>query len=82
MGTGPCSKATLTLVVRNAGSGHVLYSYVAPFEQHTVPADDRDLVAEAKTFITLELQSAMSLTSELPPYLERARISNNTRPRF
>jgi hypothetical protein len=70
IGTGPCSIATLSIVVRHAESGQILYSYVERFEQHTVPAEDRDLVAEAKTFIASELQTAMGPASELPPWLE------------
>jgi hypothetical protein len=70
IGTGPCSVATLTIIVRHAESGQILYSYVERFEQHTVPAEDRDLLAEAKTFIAGELQTAMGKASELPPWLE------------
>jgi hypothetical protein len=79
IGTGPCSEATLTIVIRVEETGQILYSYVAPFEQHIVPADNRDLVAEAKTFIASEIQSATFPSSDLPPYLEEDATRSSTR---
>ena len=71
IGTGPCYLATLVIVIRDAETGHVLYSYVAPFKQHVIEqSDDPELPQSAATFVSSETAVGTSMTNELPPYLE------------
>jgi hypothetical protein len=71
IGTGPCAKATLTIVVRAEDSGQVLYAYVAPFKRHVITESiDPALPQEATWFVSGQLSSAMGTTADLPPFLE------------
>jgi len=69
VGTGPCHAATLTIVIRT-DLGLVLYSYVAPFKQHTVGDwEDPALDKEAQYFVDGLISQGLESTADLPPWL-------------
>lgn len=69
VGTGPCERATLTIVVRS-DVGHVLYSYVAPFKRHIADWYVPDLDKEAHRFIDRLLERGVGSSADLPPWAE------------
>jgi hypothetical protein len=50
VGTGPCERTTLTIVVRSE-LGHILYSYAAPFKKHVADWYVPNLDKEAAAFV-------------------------------
>lgn len=68
IGNGPCHAATLTIVIRS-DTGQILYSYVAPFKQHT-PGDwqSPEVGKEAMWFVEGVIKDGVGSTSELPPW--------------
>lgn len=68
IGNGPCTTATLTIVIWVEETGQVLYTYVAPFRQHVVEAGE--LKDEARTFVAGVVASPLTLSSDLPPYVD------------
>jgi len=69
IGTGPCERATLTIVVRS-DLGHILYSYVAPFKQHVADWDVPELDKEARQFVDGLISQGVESTASLPPWEE------------
>lgn len=69
IGTGPCERATLTIVIRS-DLGHILYSYVAPFKQHVADWYVPDLDKEAASFVDQLLERGIGSTADLPPWEE------------
>jgi hypothetical protein len=70
IGTGPCSAATLTIVIR-AQTGEVLYSYVAPFARHRAgPWQDPTMDKQAIAFVDELIANGVGSSRDLPPYLE------------
>jgi hypothetical protein len=68
IGTGPCERATLTIVIRS-DVGHILYSYVAPFKQHVADWYVPDLDKEAHRFVDGLLARGIGSSADLPPWL-------------
>jgi len=68
IGSGPCHAATLTIVIRS-DTGQILYSYVAPYKQHT-PGDwqSAEVGKEAGWFVDGLIKDGVGSTSELPPW--------------
>jgi hypothetical protein len=69
IGTGPCERATLTIVIRS-DLGHIIYSYVAPFKQHVADWYVPDLGKEAHAFVDQLLERGIGSSADLPPWLE------------
>jgi hypothetical protein len=69
IGTGPCERATLTIVIRS-DLGHIVYSYVAPFKQHVADWYVPDLDKEAHAFVDRLLERGIQSSADLPPWLE------------
>ena len=69
IGTGPCERATLTIVIRS-DVGHILYSYVAPFKQHVADWHVPELDKEARQFVDGLISQGVESTASLPPWEE------------
>lgn len=69
IGTGPCERATLTIVIRS-DLGHIVYSYVAPFKQHVADWYVPDLDKEAASFVNQLLERGIGSSADLPPWEE------------
>jgi len=69
IGTGPCERATLTIVIRS-DLGHILYSYVAPFKQHVADWYVPELDKEARRFVDGLISQGVESSASLPPWEE------------
>jgi hypothetical protein len=69
IGTGPCERATLTIVIRS-DLGHILYSYVAPFKQHVADWYVPELDKEARRFVDGLISQGVESSANLPPWEE------------